>query len=98
MLRKASKAVPEGNGPVPQKEELESGQLTMGDVYRLLVERFDRMDDRLDKKLDKISEEMRKMDQHVTRLEHDARQPRLAMEADGHADTTHIAFQDVRVI
>ena len=34
-----------------------------------------------------ISDEMRKMDQHVTRLEHGARQPRLAMEADGHADT-----------
>ena len=27
------------------------------------------------------------MDQHVTRLEHGARQPRLAMEADGQADT-----------
>ena len=106
ILRKASKAVPEGNGPVPQKEELESGQLTMGDVYRLLVERFDRQleivdsrfdrqlkridshFDRLDKKVDEISAEVRKMDQHVTRLEHDAQQPRLAMEADGPADTT----------
>ena len=90
MLRKASKTVPEGNGPVPQKEELESGQLTMGDVYRLLVEKFDRMDsysDRLDKKMEEISEEMKKMNQHVTRLEHGARQPRLAMEADGQADT-----------
>ena len=91
MLRKASKGVPEGNGPVPQKEEIGSGQLTLGDVYRLCVERFDRMDsysDRLNKKLDEISDEMRKMDQHVTRLEHEARQPRLAMEADGPADTT----------
>ena len=90
MLRKASKTVPEGNGPLPQKEELESGQLTMGVVYRLLVERFDRIDsysDRLDKKLDEISEEMRKMDEHATRLEHGARQPRLAMEADGQAST-----------
>ena len=87
MLRKASKAVLEGNSPVPQKEELESGQLTMGDVYRLFVERFDRMDDRWNKKMDEISEEMRKMDQHVRRLEHDARQPRLAMEANGPADT-----------
>ena len=48
---------------------------------------FDRMDDRLDKKFDKISEEMRKMDQHVTRLEHGAQQPRVAMEADGQAST-----------
>ena len=88
MLRKASKAVLEGNDPVPQKEELGSGQLTMRDVYRLCVERFDRMDDRLNKKFDEISEEMRKMDQHVTRLEHEAWQPRLAVEADGPADTT----------
>ena len=88
MLRKASKAVPEGNDPVPQKEELRSGQLTLGDVYRLCVERFDRMDDRWNKKLDEISDEIRKIDQHVTRLEHEARQPRLAMEADGPADTT----------
>ena len=109
MLRKASKAVSEGNDSVPQKEP-ESGQLTMGDVYRLCVERFerqleimdsrfdrqlkrmdsffDRMDDRLNKQLDEISEEMKKMDQHVTRLEHAARQPRLAMEADVTADTT----------
>ena len=98
MLRKESKAVPEGKGPVPQKEELESGQLTMRDVYRLLVERFDRqveimdsrfdrMDDRLEKKLDEISDEMKKMDQHLTRLEHGSRQPRLAMEADGQAST-----------
>ena len=95
MLRKESKAVPEGNGPVPPKEELGSGQLTWGDVYRLCEERFDRqlkiMDsyfDRLDKKLDENSEERIKIDQHVTRLEHEARQPRLAMEADGPADTT----------
>ena len=62
----------------------------MGDVYRLLVEIFDRRDSysaRLDKKLDEISAEMRKMNQHVTRLEHGARQLRLAMEADGQADT-----------
>ena len=30
MLRKENKAVLECNGPVPQKEGLESGQLTMG--------------------------------------------------------------------
>ena len=90
MLREASKTVPEGNGPVPQKEEFESGQLTMGDVYRLLVEKFDRMDsysDRLDKRMDEISEEMRKTNQHVICLEHGARQLRLAMEADGQAST-----------
>ena len=87
MLRKTSKVVPEGNGPVPQKEEVGSGQLTLGDVYRLCVERFDKMNDRSNKKLDEIFNEMRKVDEHVTRLEHGARQPRLAMEADEQADT-----------
>ena len=105
ILRKARKAVPEGNGPVPQKEELGSGQLTLGDVYRLCEERFDRhlkimdirfdrqlkrMDsyfDRCDKKLGEISDEMRKMDEHVTRLEHGTRQPRLGMEEDGQTST-----------
>ena len=43
--------------------------------------------DRWDKKLDEISDEMKNMDDHVTRLEHGARQPRLAMEADGPANT-----------
>ena len=110
MLRRASEAVPEGNSRVPQKEELGSAQLTLGDVYRLRVERFDRqleimdsrfdrqlktmhslfdrMDDRLNKQFDEISKEMRKMDQHITRLEHEARQPRFSMKADGPADTT----------
>ena len=83
MLRKASEAVPEGNGPVPQKEELGSGQLTWGDVYRGMKVAFDRWD----KKLDEISDEMKKMDQRVIRVEHGARQPRLVMEAARHADT-----------
>ena len=98
MLRKESKAVPEGNGPVPQKEELGSGQLTLGDVYRLCVERFDRQlkitDNRFDRQLkrmdnyfDRLDDEMREMDQHLTRLKHGARQPRLAMEANGQAST-----------
>ena len=98
MLRKASKTVPEGNGPVPQKEELESGQLTMGDVYRLLVEKldrqqermdsyFDRQLERMDSYFDRLDDEMGEMDQHLTRLEHGARQPRLAVEADGQAST-----------
>ena len=43
--------------------------------------------DRWDKKLDNILDEMRKMDEHVTRLEHGARQPRLAMEVDGPTNT-----------
>ena len=32
MLRKESEAVPEGNGPVPQREEFGSGQPTLEEV------------------------------------------------------------------
>ena len=76
MLRKASEAVPEGNDPVPQKEKLSSGQPTLADIYRLCEEIFDRMDsysDRRNKKLDEISDERKKMDNNVARLEHGAR-------------------------
>ena len=80
MPRKASEAVPEGNDPVPQKEELGSGQPTMEDEYR----RIKLMMSHFEEQIDEISDVM---DQHVTRLEHGARQPRLAMEADGQAST-----------
>ena len=101
MPRKESEAVPEGSGPVPQQEEFGSGEPTLADVYRVFEERFDQqqkiMDsffdgvdscfDRWNRKLDEISDETRVRDQHVTSLEYGARQPRLAMEADGPANT-----------
>ena len=101
MPRKESEAVPEGNGPVPQQEEFGSGEPMLADMYRLFEERFDkqqkRMDiffdgmdsyfDRWNRKLDEISDETRMMDEHVTSLEHGARQPRLAMETDGPTNT-----------
>ena len=98
MLWKESEAVPRGNSPLPQKEEFGSGQPTLEQVYRMLYEvidsRFDKQQkrmnscfDRWDRKMDEISDEMRVIDQHVTSLEQDARQSRLAMEADGQANT-----------
>ena len=80
MLRKVSEAVPEGNDPAPQKEELGSGQPTMEDVYRRIKLMMSHFEETLDETSDV-------MDQHVTRLEPGARQPRLAMEADGQAST-----------
>ena len=81
MPRKESEVVPEGNGPVHQREEFGSGQPTLEDVYQMMKEALDRWD----KKLNEISQ---RMDQHVTRLEHGARQRRLVTEADGkQADT-----------
>ena len=98
MLRKESEAVPEDNGPLFQQEEFGSGQPTLEEVYRMLCDvidsRFDRQQkrmnscfDRWDTKMDEISDERRVMDQHVTSLEKDARQPRHAMEADRQANT-----------
>ena len=94
MPRKESEAVPEGNGSIYQQETLGSGQPTLANVYRMMEELFDRWGrkleehfDRSDKKLDKMAEEMRVMNQRVSTLEQDARQPRLAIVADGQADT-----------
>ena len=36
MRRKESEAVPEGNGPILQQQEYESGQPTMEDAYRTI--------------------------------------------------------------
>ena len=60
MPRNWSEAVPEGNGPVPQQEELGSGQPTLAAVYRIIEELFDKSDMRLEKLLD----EMRSMNQY----------------------------------
>ena len=101
MPRKASETVPEGNDPVPQLEKFGSGEPTLVDVYRFFQERFDKQQNRMDsffdgmdgcfdrrnRKLDEISDETRVMDEHVSSLEHGARQPRLAMKANGHANT-----------
>ena len=48
MPWKESEAVPEGNGPILQKEEFGSGQPTMEDVYRMIIEAFERWDRKLD--------------------------------------------------
>ena len=84
MLRKESEAaVPEGNGLVPQQDEFGSGQPTLEDVYRMMKRVFEEWDTNMDELL----RERRSIDQRLTRLEHDARQPRLAREADGPANT-----------
>ena len=43
--------------------------------------------DQQEKKLDELMEMMRRLEQYLAGLEQDARQPRLAMVADGQADT-----------
>ena len=78
MPWKESEVVPEGNGPVHQREEFGSGQPTLEDVYQMMKEAFDRWDKMLNEISDKTKE-------RFTRLEHGARQSRLAMEADEQA-------------
>ena len=48
MSRNRSKAVPEGNGPVPHRGEFGSGEPTMADLYQMFKNNFDRMDKNLD--------------------------------------------------
>ena len=78
MPWKESEVVPEGNGSVHQREEYGSDQPTLEDVYQMMKEALDRWD----KILNEIFYEAR---ERFTRLEHGARQSRLAMEADGQA-------------
>ena len=43
MSRNRSKAVSEGNDPVPYHDEFGSGEPAMADLYRILEETFDTM-------------------------------------------------------
>ena len=72
MPRKESETVPEGNGPTPQDAYKEESRRVMSEMGEVLEE---------------ITEDLRSMNQRIASLEQDARQPRLAMEADGQADT-----------
>ena len=81
MLRKASEAVSEGNGPVRQ-EEIGFGQLALADIDREIWSLSKQQQMRC---LDQLSEEMKMDHQHLARQEQDARQSRLALEADGQA-------------
>ena len=78
MPRNWSKAIPEGNGPVPQREKFGSDQPTLADVYRIIEE----LSDKSDRKLDELTENLKRANQRVASLEQDARQPHHAIEVD----------------
>ena len=80
MLWKESEAVSGGNGPVHQEEKFGFGQPALADEYREIRSLSKQQDIRLDK----IT---RLLEQLSACLEHEARQPRLAKEADGPANT-----------
>ena len=98
MPRKKSKTVPEGNHPVPHHDEFGCGKPTMADLYRMLKRTsiewtrtwigcqaisIDKI-----KKLVKLTEEMKKVtNRRLAGLDHEARQPHLATEANVEPDT-----------
>ena len=75
----------EENGPVPQQEEFESGQPKLADVYRPFDENPIRQ--QVELMMSRFEDQANMLNQRLTRLEHEARQPRLAMEADEPANT-----------
>ena len=76
MPWKESKAVPEGNGPTPQ----DAGKMVTWEELRQAVSGM------CGEVLREYKEVLRSMDQRLASLEHDARQSRLAIEADAPAD------------
>ena len=75
----------EENGPVPQQEEFGSGQPKLADVYRPSDERLVRQHIKL--MMSRFEKQVNMLEKRLARLEYDARQPRLAMEIDGLANT-----------
>ena len=70
MLRKMSKAVPEGNGPISLL-----GGILLEELRRVMYET-------MGKAFGEITKDVRKTNQRLTSLEQDAWQPRLTMEAE----------------
>ena len=88
MLRKANEAVSEGNDPVHQEKEYGFGQPAPVDDFREIKSLLKEQEKMLKELRDDLKDSMRRViEQYAARLEQDARQPRLAMETDGRADT-----------
>ena len=77
MPRKGSEAIPESNGPTPQ----DAGKMATLEESRQSVSGM------WGEVLQEYKEGVRTMDQCLAGLEQDARQPRLALEADGPSGT-----------
>ena len=81
MPRKESEAVPEGNDFIPLY--IMPGGFTLKDFRQVMLKVWDM-------KIDKLTNDWIRAYHHLASLEHDARQPRPAMEADVQADkVTH---------
>ena len=88
MLRKAREAVSEGNGPVHQEEEYGFNEPAPVDNFREIKSLLKEQKKMLKELRDDLKDSLRRyIEQYAAHLEQDARQPRLAMETDGPADT-----------
>ena len=85
MPRKKSKAVAEGNGPVPHNTFGLAG-ITMVEIRRIMSEALEKFFDKYYGLKPGYPKE-KNTDQCLASLEHDAWQPRLAKEADLKPDT-----------
>ena len=85
MPRMENKAISQQKDSPPQEKSW-SGDMKVADLFRMLCERIDSRFDQQENKLDGIMKMTRGTSQRVSSLEQDARQPRLAMEADGPAN------------
>ena len=86
MPRMENKAV-SGEKSSPPQDESGSEDMKIADLFRMLCERMNSNFEIQDKKFDTLQEDWRGIHQHVASMEPDARQPRLAMVADGQAIT-----------
>ena len=80
--------------PFPNMIKFGPNQPTLADIHRLFEERFDRQlnimeshSGQQDETLEDLTEKMRETGQRLAGLEQEARQPRLATEADVKSDT-----------
>ena len=92
MPRKASEAVSEGNGPIPQQEEYGSGQPTLAGALRKIGEKLDEFHDEMAALFEQFSAGLEKF------LEQDARQRRYAMEADETYTKTHERTEGATIV
>ena len=82
MPRKESKAVHKGNGPVPRDTYRLLGGITIEELRRIMSQSWDEVCNEYGLKTSEKPKEMRATEQRSASLEQDARQLRLAMEAD----------------
>ena len=84
--RKKSKVVPKGNGLIPQDAYVMLGGITVTELRQIMSRTWDYVCDKCGLNMPEKSRDIRATQHRSASLEHDARQPRLVIEADVPAD------------